>query len=190
MTTPEAGLQAQVRNIEATYGKSMAEWTELVRTRALSKHSEIIAMLKTEHAMTHGNANRVALVVRDALAAQPTGGSAAGDPLAALYAGKKAALQPIHETLMARISALGSDIEPSPKRGYISIRRRRQFAMIQPAAAHVDLGLVLKNTPPARRLEAAGSFNAMFTHRVRLDSPEAVDSEVGGWLQAAYDSAG
>jgi len=190
MTTPEEGLTAQVRNIEATYGKSMAEWTELVRARALKKHSEIVAMLKSEHGMTHGNANRVALVARDALAAETSGKAAAGDPLAALYEGRRAALRPIHEALMARISTLGSDIEPSPKRGYVSIRRRRQFAMIQPAAAHVDLGLILKDTPAGGRLEAGGSFNAMFTHRLRLSTPESVDSEIAGWIQAAYDAAG
>lgn len=190
MTTPEEGLKAQVRNIEATYGKSMGEWTELVRAGGKTRHGEIIAMLKSEHGMSHGNANRVALVVRDALAGQPSGEAASADPLAGLYDGNKAALRPIHEALMARISTFGNDVEPAPKRGYVSIRRKKQFAMIQPAAARVDVGLILKDASPAGRLEPSGSFNAMFTHRVRVESPEAVDAELVGWLQRAYDDAG
>jgi hypothetical protein len=62
--------------------------------------------------------------------------------------------------------------------------------MLQPAASHVDLGLILPGTPPMGRLEAGGSFNAMFSHRVRLTSPEAVDAEVVGWLRSAFDAAG
>ncbi|HEX7471754.1 MAG TPA: DUF4287 domain-containing protein, partial [Candidatus Limnocylindrales bacterium] len=74
MATVEEGLRAQIRNIEAKHGRSMAEWTELVRAKGLTKHGEIIAWLKTDHGMSHGNANRVALVARDAIA----GGGAAG----------------------------------------------------------------------------------------------------------------
>jgi hypothetical protein len=61
--------------------------------------------------------------------------------------------------------------------------------LLQPAATHVDLGLILPDEPPHGRLAAAGSFNAMFSHRVRLTSPEEVDAQVVGWLRAAYDAA-
>ena len=188
MTTPEEGLKAQVRNIEATYGKSMTEWTGLVREVGLTKHGDIISMLKRDHGMSHGNANRVALVVRDALAGAAPGGD--DDAVTAMYEGKKAALRPIHEALVARVSGFGEDVASSPKRGYVSLRRRKQFAMIQPAANRVDVGLVLKGTDPTDRLELSGSFSAMFTHRVRVDSPAAVDDQLLGWLRSAYDTAG
>ena len=188
MTTPEEGLKAQVRNIEATYGKSMAEWTELVRVSGLSKHGDIIAILKRDHGMSHGNANRVALVVRDALAGGAPG--AHDDAVATMYEGKKTALLPIHEALVARVCSFGDDVEASRKRAYVSLRRRKQFAMIQPGAGRVDVGLVLRDTDPTDRLEPSGSFNAMFTHRVRVDSLEAIDDELLGWLRRAYDTAG
>lgn len=192
MPSVEEALQAQIRNIEAKHGRSMAEWTELIRAKGLTKHAEILAWLKTDHGMSHGNANRVALVARAALEGGTAAGADAGtdDPVAALYDGRKAALRPIHDRVMTFIGGLGDDVEVAPKKGYLSIRRRKQFAMLQPATAHVDLGLILPGVAPEGRLERGGSFNAMFSHRVRLASTEAVDAEVEGWIRAAYEAAG
>src|SRR5579859_464177 len=186
MSTVEEGLRAQVRNIEATYGRPMSAWIELIRESGKTKHAEIVALLKTEHGLTHGSANRVALIARDVL----TAGGSSADPVDELYAGKKAPLRPVHDALMAAISAFGDDVEVAPKKGYLSVRRKKQFAMIQPAAAHVDVGLILKAVPSSDRLEEAGSFNAMFTHRVRIGGISEVDSELTAWLREAYDRAG
>ena len=84
----------------------------------------------------------------------------------------------------------GSDVELAPKKAYVSLRRTRQFGLIQPSTnTRLDLGLNLKGVAPNRRLEASGSFNAMCTHRVRLESVSEVDAEVIGWLRQAYDAA-
>lgn len=184
MPNVEEGLRSQIRNIEATYGRPIESWIELIRASGLTKHSEVVAMLKSEHGMTHAAAHRVSLVARQAAA--PAGGE---DPFAALYAGKRVSLLPIQERLMAAIVALG-EVDLAPKSGYVSLRRRKQFAMIQPGAARVDLGLILKDVSPAGRLEAAGSFNALFTHRVRIAAPDEVDDELIAWLVEAYALAG
>jgi hypothetical protein len=47
----------------------------------------------------------------------------------------------------------------------------------------------LKGVPPAGRLEASGSFSAMVSHRVRLESMKGVDKELIGWLKQAYEQA-
>ena len=39
------------------------------------------------------------------------------------------------------------------------------------------------------RLEASGSFNAMFTHRVKVSDVKEVDLELIGWLRRAYEEA-
>jgi Domain of unknown function (DUF5655)/Domain of unknown function (DUF4287) len=192
MPTVAEALRTQVRNIETHSGRSMAEWTRLIQERGLTKHGEIVSWLKSKHGMSHGNANRVALIARDpdAGAGRAAGGAPiSDDAAAALYAGKKADLRPIHDRVMAIIGGFGP-VEVAPKKGYVSLRRRKQFAMLQPATSHVDLGLILPGTPPMGRLEAGGSFNAMFSHRVRLASPEAVDAEVVDWLRTAFEGAG
>jgi hypothetical protein len=53
----------------------------------------------------------------------------------------------------------------------------------------VDVGIQLKGAPPKGRLEAAGSFNAMVSHRVRVASPAEVDAELLAWLRQAYELA-
>ena len=189
MATVEQGLQAQIRNIEATYGKPMSEWIAIISASGLTKHTDVVTMLKNDYGMTHGAAHRVSLVARQhaAPAAATDQGS---DPVGALYTGKKASLRPLHDALMNTIQAFGDDIEIAPKKGYVSLRRRKQFAMIQPSAAgRIDLGLILRDVSPDARLESAKGFNALFTHRVRLTSTADIDSQLIAWLQRAYDRA-
>jgi Domain of unknown function (DUF5655)/Domain of unknown function (DUF4287) len=186
MATVEEGLQAQIRNIEATYGKPMDEWLTIVAASGLTKHTEVVAMLKRDYGMTHGAAHRVSLVAREAEASPDQD----NDPVGALYTGRKASLRPLHDALMTAIAAFGDDIDQVPKKGYLSLRRRKQFAMIQPSGAgRIDIGLILKDMPVHGRLESSAGFNALFTHRVRLAGPDGRDSELIGWLRSAYDRA-
>lgn len=182
-----AAEDTQWRNIETQTGTSRARWLKLVQAQALTKHSELVAWLKSEHGFTHGNANLVALRAREAAA----GGALAGDALIdAQYAGAKSALRPLYETVIAAVRKFGSDVEVAPKKGYVSLRRSKQFALVQPStAARLDLGLVLKGVAPAGRLEASGSFNAMCTHRVRLEAAAGFDAAVKQWLRQAYGAA-
>ena len=83
--------------------------------------------------------------------------------------------------------ALGSDVVFAPKKGYVSLRRNKQFCTIHASTAdRVDVGLQLKGVAPAGRLEAAGSWNAMVTHRVRIGAVGDVDKQMLAWLKQAY----
>ena len=84
----------------------------------------------------------------------------------------------------------GPDVEVSPKKAYVSLRRTKQFACVQPSTGtRVDVGLILPGEKPGKRLEASGSFNAMVTHRVRVGGVEEVDAELLAWLRQAYQGA-
>ena len=199
MASVEDGIAAQIRNIEARYGRQLPEWFGIIAASGLTKHTEVVAMLKADYGMTHGAAHRVSLLSRQATSAAlaPAGVPASvppapGEVADALYAGKKASLRPLHDQLIAKILGLGPDVSLAPKKGYVSLRRpRKQFAMIQPSGAgRIDLGLILPGVPAAGRLEPAGSFNALFTHRVRVTSAGDLDDALTGWLAAAYTAAG
>jgi Domain of unknown function (DUF5655)/Domain of unknown function (DUF4287) len=188
MATVDEGLRAQVRNIEATYGKTMPEWFTIIAASGRTKHTEVVALLKNQYGMTHGAAHRVSLLARQAADPPAQDG---GDPTDALYSGRKAALRPLHDTLMKVINAFGDDIDIAPKKRYLSLRRRKQFAMIQPStASRLDVGLIAKGLPANERLEPTAGFNALFTHRIRVTAAAEIDTELIGWLKDAYDQAG
>ena len=182
----DAALQSQIRNIETTYGKPLDYWFAVIDASGLTKHNQVVAMLKADHGLAHGAAHRVSLLARQRANA---GVAAPPDPADALYAGAKAGLRPLHDALLGQIRALGA-FDIAPKKGYLSLRRRKQFALIQPTtASRLDVGINLKGEPPAGRLEASGSFNAMVSHRVRVTSAKEVNAELLGWLRKAYDGA-
>ena len=100
-------------------------------------------------------------------------------------------LHPLYDRLAAEALRLGPDVEIAPKKANVSVRRKKQFALLQPSTkTRLDLGLILKGRPAEGRLEASGSFNAMFTHRVKIEKAEDIDPELLGWLKDAYAEAG
>ena len=184
--TPEEMEAAMVANMKEKTGKTLPQWLKIAKAAGRTKHGEIVKHLKGEHGLTHGFAN---LVAHHRL--RSASGSTSGDQLVdAQYAGKKEGLKPIYDALIAAVERLGGDVEVSPKKAYVSLRRSKQFAIVQPSTAtRVDVGVNLKGEPTTDRLEASGSFNAMVSHRVRVTSRKEVDAELKRWLQEAYQRA-
>lgn len=186
-TSPEEGMASLFRNLEASTGKPLQTWIGEARSTGIGKHKPLVEHLKREHGLLHGYAHQIAL---RALAPDdaPSAGSEA--LIEAQYAGTKAALRPLYEALVAAVKAFGPDVEISPKKGYVSLRRSKQFAILQPSTAQrLDIGLILNDRSDQGRLEAAGSFNAMMTHRVRVGAVAEIDAELIGWLHRAYEKA-
>lgn len=188
-SSPEDATASMIRNMPEKTGKSLEQWVALAKKSGHAKHGQIVSFLKTEYALGHGYANLVALTALGSSVMNR--GEGAGDALIlAQYGGAKAELRPIYESLIAKISAFGKDVEVSPKKTYVSLRRNKQFALIQPTTAtRIDVGINLKGTAPTDRLEASGSFNSMVSHRVRVASAKDVDKELIGWLKKAYEAS-
>lgn len=187
MSSIDDATKTQLRNIEAQTGKSLDELIQEGLATGITKHKELQAYFTNAYGLTYGNANLLAVFTRDKMK------GAAGQEenfVAAQYADKKAGLRPIYDALIAAVEEFGDDVEIAPKRTYVSLRRNKQFGLIQPSTAtRVDVGINLKDVEPAGRLEKSGSFNAMVSHRVRLSAPDDVDDELLGWLRQAYEQA-
>lgn len=183
----DQAFQTMIQNLKEKTGKSLEDWIKIAKATKLEKHGEIVKFLKTEHALGHGYANLIAHRLKGET---EEGKAAADDPVAAQYAGEKAGLKPVYDALIKAVGKFGGDVEISPKKTYVSLRRNKQFALIQPTTKNrLDVGVNLKGVSPAGRLEASGSFNAMVSHRVRVENLKDVDKELVGWLKAAYDQA-
>ncbi len=150
-----------------------------------SKHGEIVKHLKQTHGITHGFAN---LIAHKLLKSDAGSVSAEIDLVANQYSGEKAGLRPVYDTLISIVQGFGDDVEISPKKSYVSLRRKKQFALIQPSTkTRIDVGINLKGVESKGRLETSGSFNAMVSHRVRISETSEVNDELAGWLKSAYD---
>jgi hypothetical protein len=184
--SPEEMAQTMIANMKEKTGKTLPQWLELARSSKIDKHGALVKWLKSEHGMTHGFANLVAHETFRSSAAA----SGADDLVAAQYSGAKAELRPIYDALIARVGKFGRDVEVAPKKAYVSLRRNKQFAIIQPSTkTRVDVGINLKGKAPDGRLEKSGSFNAMVSHRVRLGAKSDVDNQLVDWLKEAYDAS-
>ena len=184
MADPQAAIATQLRNIEAKTGKSLAQLRAMIAQSGLAKHGEVRTMLIERLGLGYGDANTLAHAAKAEAAP-----AEAGDLLDAIYTGNKAALRPIHESVMARIERLGA-FEIAPKKGYVSLRRKKQFAMLGPATqTQVELGLNAKGLPADARLKAMPA-GGMCQYTVRLSTPAEVDASLVMWLRAAYDTAG
>lgn len=174
-------------NLPEKTGKSMEEWKAVLSSAGLEKHGQMVNLLKKEHGVTHGFANLIVHEFRGGVVSAP---APSGDLVKAQYEGKES-LRPIYDRIMKEVEALGSDVEVASKKTYVSLRRKTQFALLQPSTkTRLDVGIKLKGVDPEGRLEASGSFNSMVTHRVRVSEAADVDAELVGWLRQAYDAAG
>ena len=185
--SPEEMAASMIANMPEKTGKSLEEWLLITRAIGLDKHRAILNHLKSEHGITHGFANLIALKT---LEDETKPAVSNNDLVDAQYSGPKAELRPIYEKVIEAINSFGDDTEVAPKKAYVSLRRKKQFAIIQPSTkTRVDVGLNMKGVDTTERLEASGSFNSMVSHRVRLSAVENIDAELIGWLKQAYEGA-
>lgn len=185
-------LATQLTNIEKRSGKSLEELAGIVRASGLSKHGEIRDMLKRELGMGHGDANTLTHHVLKSAGENATTGaekdSSTDEIVSNLYSGAKAALRPIHEKLMAEIAKFG-EFEIAPKKTYLSLRRKKQFAMIGPATnTRVEVGINTKGLTATDRLVEMPP-NSMCNYKVRLATEAEVDAALVAWIKRAFDGA-
>ena len=169
-------------------GKSPDELESLYRQSKLTKHSEIRAMFMEKLQLSYGFANTLTHLVAKTDGASQAEGKELPALLDEIYAGKKEVLRPIHDKIMHEVEQFG-DFEILPKKGYLSLKRRRQFAMIGPKTnARVEVGINIKGRPGTARLveQPKGS---MCSFIVSLESIQEADAELTGWLKEAYEQS-
>ena len=192
MDSVEKATQTQLANIQARTGKSLEQLYAALGKSGRAKHGELRDWLRAELGLGHGDANTLVHTYLKAQApAMPVvAASAGGDPmLDGIYAGGKAGLRPVHDALMRRLAAFG-EFEVAPRKGYVSLRRKKQFAMIGPGSqARVDVGINMKGIDGTDRLKALPP-GKMTQYNVAVTAPGDVDDELVGWLRTAYDAAG
>lgn len=183
----DKAYQTQITNIENNTGKKLNEWIAIVNKSGFSKHGELVSFLKEKHGFTHGNAN---MLVHYAKQSHAAAAENSDDLIAEQYKGKEE-LKAWYDKLMTAINKFGKDVELSPKKAYVSLRRKKQFAIIQPSTkTRLDIGLNIKGVEASGNVEASGSWNAMCTHRIKVEDAKMINKELIEWIKKSYDQAG
>lgn len=189
MNAVDKAYETQLHNIQQKTGKSLEELGAIIKKSGLSKHGEIREMLKRDLGLGHGDANTLTHYVLKSDGERAAQVKSGDQVLDEIYAGPKAHLRPIHERLMDAIRTFG-EFETAPKKGYVSLRRKKQFAMIGPATnSRVEVGINHKTLDAHPRLieQPQGS---MCNFKVKLTQSEEVDQELINWLRQAYEGSG
>jgi hypothetical protein len=177
--------QAYLDNIKAKTGQTPDDFRRLAAKKGLTEYREIMSWLKSDFELGHGHANAIAHEIVNADAPKVTQDEA----IAELFAGKREKWRKPYDTLAAKLSKFGADVTVGTTSTYISLLRNgKKFGIVMPSSAErLDIGIKFKGVAPTARLELAGTWHNMVTHRVRIHHPNEVDQEVLAWLKQAYD---
>ena len=189
MSSLDQAVQTQINNIQKKTGMSLDELSAIVKKSGLSKHGEIRDMLKEKLGLGHGDANTLVHVVLQSDGTRAAEGKSEDAVLDEIYSGAKAGFRPIHEKLMKEIQKFG-EFEIVPKKGYVSLRRKKQFAMIGPKTnTRFEVGINAKDFKKNARLleQPKGS---MCNYIVNLSDAKEVDAELVSWIKSAFEGAG
>lgn len=183
-------LKAYLDNIQTKTGKTPQDFKVLAEQKGLLKEGvktgQIVSWLKEDYRLGQGHAMAIFLTLRNAT--QPR--LSKDEQVARHFKGDKAKWLKPFEELLAKIGKFGPDISTAPTNSYISILRKgKKLAVVQVTSERLDIGIKLKSAKPTGRFEAAGAWNNMVTHRVRINDPAQIDTEVLEWLKQAYEAA-
>jgi predicted transport protein len=175
-----------IENLKEKTGHSLDEWKTLIADSGLSKHGEIVKFLKETHSVTHGYASEIALKVlgSDADSANDT-----DEFIVTQYKGKEH-LKAYYDKLIAEIQQFEGEFEIAPKKTYVSLKRKKQFIILNPASkTRFEIGFNLKGVEPKGKLEAEKP-NGICSHKINLADINEIDQEVIDWIRMAFNNAG
>ncbi len=182
----DKNVKSMIENLKAKTGHSLDDWKVIIAKQSLSKHGDIVKFLKDTHSVTHGYAAEIALKV---LASDADSTTDTDGLMLSQYKGKEH-LKAFYEKLIGEIKQFGGEFEIAPKKTYVSLKRKKQFAILNPASkTRFEIGFNLKGVEPTGKLEAEKP-NGICSHKVNLSNIAEIDKEVIGWLKMAYERAG
>jgi predicted transport protein len=181
----EKAVATMLEKLKEKTGRSLDEWKTLLSEQKLSKHGEIVKFLKDTHCVSHGYASEIAL---KALGSDADSTADTDSLIVNQYTGKEH-LKPFYDLLISKIEEFDGEFEIAPKKTYVSLKRKKQFVMLNPASkTRFEIGFNLKGVEPEGKLEAEKP-NGICSHKINLSNIDEIDDEVIGWIKMAFDRA-
>ena len=183
-------FQAYIDNIREKTGLGPDDFLRKAREKGFVdpavKATTVTDWLKSEYGLGHGHAMAIYSLVKTEAAG---GRKKPMDRTDSLFSGERAQWAEVADQLRQHLGQKG-EVSEAPTDTYLSLLRgRAKVVIIQPGKSFCDLGIKLKGREPTERFPAAGSWNSMVTHRVRLTTPADLDAELLAFIDAAWDAA-
>jgi predicted transport protein len=128
-----------IDNLEKSTGKSLGAWMKLVAASGVKKRNDIVKWLKEKNGFGHMNAALLTGIYQNA--GKPVYGSTA-DLLDNQFA-KAEAMRPLYESFTAFVKKHFPNSTVLPKKTYVSILEKREFAAINIKPKELRIGLDL-----------------------------------------------
>lgn len=188
-----AHAQAVINNLVHKTGRTLDQWGKRVIDHGPEASQQRVAWLKAEHQL----GTVTAAMIVDHLEGR---GQEKTDPVAylkmapvlvdSMYAGKKLALRPLHDKLIAVASALPG-VGISPGKSIVPIYRFHVIAQIKPATQkRIDFGLALgaEQHPFSQRLvsTSGAAKGDRITHTIAIREASDIDDELVAALTLAH----
>jgi hypothetical protein len=169
-------------------GKTEAEINKLYLESKLEKHSDVRKLFIDQLGLSYGFANTLTHYVMKSDGTSIADGKTQDQLLDEIYSGEKAKFRTIHEQLINVIESFG-EFEVLPKKGYVSLKRKKQFAMIGPKTnSRMEVGINAKDLVNHERLEEQPK-GSMCQYIVKVKDISDVDSELISWIKEAYEQS-
>lgn len=165
-------------------GKSVEQWSTIIKESGLGKQKEIMDFLKKDYGMNHLQANLMAGIFIN-------GGKPVfideGNLLDNQFV-KCQDIRPLYEQVSKKIMDEFKDTQLIPKKTYISFTAKREFAAINVKPGEIRLGMDLGDMPFNDRVMKTKLSGPMprISHMVVLKSMTDFDKELLELLKKSY----
>lgn len=180
-------FEGYLKTIRERTGLEAADLIRLGKERGLIgpdlRAGDVISWIAADYGLGRGHAMAIVSVLKDALPTEAQVGS--------VFAGPRQVWRPTFDRLWQHVQALGDDLGVQPTKQYVSFTRGgRKFAIVQPTATRLDVGLKLDPDAVLPGLTPAGSWNSMVTHRAQFHDEAHVGADLFEHLDYAYQRRG
>ncbi len=174
-----------IEGLKASTGKDLKTWLADVKKSGIEKRNDIVKWLKEKEGFGHMNANLLTGIYLNN--GQPVYGSE--DNLLENQFVKCETMKPLFEELKKAILEWDSEVQFLPKKTYVSILKKREFAAINIKPKELRFGLDLGDMPFTETVQKSKLTGPMprISHMLVLTDASQLTKEFYSLLKTSHD---
>jgi hypothetical protein len=174
-----------IDGLKNSTGRDLSDWLNEIKASGLEKRNDVLNKLKTEYLFGHMNASLLAGIFANR--GKPVYGDT--DKLLDIQFSKAEERRPVYNSLIKSIQTSFPNVTVLPKKTYISIFEKREFAAINIKKTEIRLGLDLGDRPFDEVVTKSKLTGPMprISHQVVLTDESQITGGVIQLMQESYN---